>query len=195
MPFRNLFIQVKPTPNPSHLKFLPSGKPVTGDQSPMDFPAAKYSYISPLAKRLFAVDGVTRVFFGSTFITVAKHDEFDWEILKPMIFEVVTEHYASEQPLFTDEPQPEDTTVNDDDSEVVAMIKEILETRVRPFVQEDGGDITYRGFSEELGMVYLTMKGSCAGCPSSGVTLKNGIEKMLMHYIPEVQGVEAIDNE
>jgi len=161
----------------------------------MDYVAARYSHNSPLAKKLFGIDGVTRVFYGKDHISVAKQDEIDWSELKPQIYSTIVEYFTAGTPLFTDEPRPEDTEVKDGDSEVVIMIKEILETRVRPVVQEDGGDITYRDFDEKTGTVRLIMKGSCAGCPSSAVTLKNGIEKMLMHYIPEVKIVEATDFE
>eukprot|EP00331_Platyophrya_macrostoma_P005564 CAMPEP_0176413922 /NCGR_PEP_ID=MMETSP0127-20121128/4965_1 /TAXON_ID=938130 /ORGANISM="Platyophrya macrostoma, Strain WH" /LENGTH=163 /DNA_ID=CAMNT_0017793751 /DNA_START=150 /DNA_END=641 /DNA_ORIENTATION=- len=159
----------------------------------MDFVAARYAHVSPLAKKLFGIDGVNRVFYGKDHIAVSKKEDLEWEVLKPQIYSVISEFFSSPQELFTDEPQPEDTTVKEGDSDVVITIKEIIDTRVRPVVQEDGGDITYRGFDPETGVVKVTMKGSCAGCPSSSVTLKQGIEKMLTHYVPEVNSVEAVD--
>lgn len=146
---------------------------------------------SALAKRLFTIDGVGQVFFGSDFITVTKTDEYAWAVLKPDIFAAITEFYAANEPLFYDSHDPVSAqhTIQDDDSEVVAMIKELLETRIRPAVQEDGGDIVFQEFDPDSGVVMLKMMGACSGCPSSAVTLKSGIENMLMHYIPEVKGV------
>jgi len=160
----------------------------------MDFPSIRYTSVSPLARRLFQVDGVTRVFLGRDFISVTKKEDLDWGTLKPDILEVITDHLTKSQPILTeDAPQSDDTQINDDDSEAVAMIKEIIETRIRPFVQEDGGDVRFMDFNEETGHVRLQMKGSCAGCPSSAVTLKNGIENMLKHYVPEVESIEGVD--
>jgi Fe-S cluster biogenesis protein NfuA len=139
---------------------------------------------------------VTRVFYGSDFISVTKENDLEWSILKPEILSVITEHYTRGQPLFTedlDDDQYSDTKINPDDSEALQMIKEIITTRVRPFVQDDGGDITFLRFEEQTGIVYVEMKGSCAGCPSSAVTLKNGIENMLKHYVSEVKEVLAED--
>eukprot|EP01015_Nassula_variabilis_P020064 TRINITY_DN3448_c0_g1_i9.p1 TRINITY_DN3448_c0_g1~~TRINITY_DN3448_c0_g1_i9.p1 ORF type:complete len:194 (+),score=45.04 TRINITY_DN3448_c0_g1_i9:65-646(+) len=186
--------RTKTTPNPNFLKFIPNGK-VVMEEGTMDFVAARYAHVSPLAKKLFTIDGVTRVFFGRDFVSISKKEDADWNTLKPEIYSVMTDHFTNNLPLFTDQPESEDTKVKEDDSEVVALIKEIIDTRVRPVVQEDGGDITYEGFNEETGIVMLSMRGSCAGCPSSGITLKNGIERMLTHYIPEVTGVEAKDYE
>ena len=166
----------------------------SADQT-MDFSSIRFTHISPLARRLFQIDGVTRVFFGRDFISVTKKDELDWAVLKPEVLEVVTDHFTKGQPVLTeDAPIADDTVIKDDDSEAVAMIKEIIETRIRPFVQEDGGDVKYIDFNEETGHVRLQMKGSCAGCPSSSVTLRNGIENMLKHYVPEVESIEAIDD-
>lgn len=156
------------------------------DGGTMDFSHIRYSHVSPMARKLFGIEGVTRVFYGKDFISVTKEEELDWQFLKPEILAVITDHYTKGLPLFTEEPEAEDTKINENDSEAVAMIKEIIETRVRPFVQEDGGDITYLDFDEEEGLVTIEMKGSCAGCPSSAVTLKNGIEGMLKHYVSEV---------
>ncbi|CAH2036393.1 unnamed protein product [Thlaspi arvense] len=187
---RTMFIQTQSTPNPSSLMFNP-GKPVMEIGS-SDFPNARSAMGSPLAKAIFAIDGVVRVFFGSDFVTVTKSDDVTWDVLKPEIFAVVMDFYSSGQPLFLDSQASaaKDTAINDDDSETVAMIKELLETRIRPSVQDDGGDIEYCGFDTETGIVKLRMQGACSGCPSSSVTLKSGIENMLMHYISEVKGVE-----
>ena len=163
------------------------------DGGTLDFSAMRYTHISPMARNLFNIDGVTRVFYGKDFISVTKEEPLDWQFLKPEILGVITDHYTKGMPLFTEEQPSNDTVINDDDTEAVAMIKEIIDTRVRPFVQEDGGDITYLDFDEGEGLVTVEMKGSCAGCPSSAVTLKNGIEGMLKHYVTEVERVEAVD--
>ncbi|KAL0910729.1 hypothetical protein M5K25_018812 [Dendrobium thyrsiflorum] len=275
---RSMFIQTQSTPNPSSLMFFP-GKPVM-EVGSADFPNARTAMSSTLAKSIFAIDGTTRVFFGSDFVTVTKSDEASWDYLKPEIFAAIMDFYTSGSPLFLDSntAASKDTAINEgrsvaalafeklyedckdddnwcwmkklrladfdgcprgceavenaehvavqylnpfvgnlycsvvffywksrnkvfhggsedscsyiaansDDSEIVAMIKELLETRIRPAVQDDGGDIEYCGFDEETGMVKLRMQGACSGCPSSSVTLKSGIENMLMHYIPEM---------
>ncbi|KAL6494288.1 NifU-like protein 4, mitochondrial [Orobanche gracilis] len=136
--------------------------------------------------------GITRVFFGSDFVTVTKSEEISWDLLKPQIFAAIMDFYSSGQPLILDSTTAAttDTAIHEDDSETVAMIKELLETRIRPAVQDDGGDIEYVGFDSDTGVVKLRMQGACSGCPSSSVTLKSGIENMLMHYVPEVKGVE-----
>ncbi|CAN8303075.1 unnamed protein product [Cochlearia groenlandica] len=187
---RSMFIETQSTPNPSSLMFSP-GKPVMEIGS-SDFPNARSALASPLAKSIFDIDGVVRVFFGSDFVTVTKSDEVTWDYLKPEIFAVVMDFYSSGKPLFTDSQATaaKDTAIHEDDSETVAMIKELLETRIRPSVQDDGGDIEYCGFDTETGIVKLRMQGACSGCPSSSVTLKSGIENMLMHYVSEVKGVE-----
>jgi Fe-S cluster biogenesis protein NfuA len=149
----------------------------------MDFSHMKYTHVSPMARKLFEIEGIVRVFYGKDFISVTKEENLDWEYLKPEILGAITDHYTKGLPLFTEEVQSADTVIHDDDTEAVQLIKEIIETRVRPFVQEDGGDITYLDFVEEEGLVTIEMKGSCAGCPSSSVTLKNGIEGMLKHYV------------
>ncbi|KAI9637588.1 putative iron ion homeostasis-related protein [Dioszegia hungarica] len=190
---RTMFIQTETTPNEASLKFIP-GTPVTGG-STHEFLDLRSALPSPLATRLLTIDGLTEVFFGPDFVTCSKDESLAWSILKPEIFAVLMEHFSSGQPLFKDgqgEGGAEDTRVLDTDSEVVGMIKELLETRVRPAIQEDGGDIEYKGFIEDTGMVQLKLKGSCRGCSSSSVTLKNGIERMLMHYVPEVQAVEQV---
>ncbi|KAL7147154.1 hypothetical protein ABFS83_06G088800 [Erythranthe nasuta] len=187
---RSMFIQTQSTPNPASLMFYP-GKPVL-ETGTADFPNARSAMSSPLAKTLFGIDGATRVFFGSDFITVTKSEETSWDFLKPQIFAAIMDFYSSGQPLIMDSETAAsmDTAIHEDDSETVAMIKELLETRIRPAVQDDGGDIEYVGFDIETGIVKLRMQGACSGCPSSSVTLKSGIENMLMHYVTEVKGVE-----
>lgn len=191
---RALFIQTEGTPNPDSLKFLP-GKPLL-DSGTADFRTEEEGKVSPLAKRLFNLSGVNGVFFASDFLTVSKSEDSDWTTLKPQIFEQIMDFYSAGEPLFSEGNEHKDSLeINDDDSEVVQMIKELLELRIRPSVQEDGGDIVFKDFDEESGVVYLTMQGSCSGCPSSSVTLKSGIENMLMHYIPEVTEVKAAGEE
>ncbi|KAJ6908916.1 nifU-like protein 4 [Populus alba x Populus x berolinensis] len=187
---RTLFIQTQSTPNPLSLMFHP-GKPIM-DVGSADFPNARSAMNSPLAKSIYEIDGITRVFFGADFVTVTKSDDASWEFLEPEIFAAIMDFYSSGEPLFQDSKTAatKDTAISEDDSETVTMIKELLETHIRPAVQDDGGDIEYRGFDEETGIVKLTMQGACSGCPSSSVTLKSGIENMLMHYVPEVKGVE-----
>lgn len=188
---RGMFIQVESTPNPQSLMFYP-GKPVM-EVGSSDFPNARAAMSSPLAKALFVVDGVERVFFGADFVTVTKSEEVSWDVLKPEIFGAIMDFYSTKQPLFYDaQSQASDTAIHEDDDETVQMIKELLETRIRPAVQDDGGDIEYRGFDPESGIVSLKMQGACSGCPSSAVTLKSGIENMLMHYVPEVKGVQEV---
>lgn len=188
-----MFIQTESTPNPATLKFLP-GREVMAEGAVADFPDRDAAARSPLAAALFEVDGVSRVFFGSDFISVTKSDG-DWRHLKPAILGAIMEHFTRELPLFeggTDEPDETEETYSEEDAEVVGQIKELLDTRVRPAVAQDGGDIIFRGFDGKTGIVSLYMRGSCAGCPSSVLTLKHGIENMLRHYIPEVSAVEAV---
>ncbi|KAL0452080.1 UNVERIFIED_CONTAM: NifU-like protein 4, mitochondrial [Sesamum latifolium] len=187
---RSMFIQTQSTPNPASLMFYP-GKPLM-DTGSADFPNARTAMSSPLAKNLFGIDGITRVFFGTDFVTVTKSEDSSWDFLKPEIFAAIMDFYSSEQPLFLDSNTAAsmDTAIQEDDSETVAMIKELLETRIRPAVQDDGGDIEFVRFDPDTGIVKLRMQGACSGCPSSSVTLKSGIENMLMHYVPEVKGVE-----
>lgn len=186
---RSMFIQTQPTPNPASMMFVP-GRSVLESGS-MEFVNAREGMKSPLARRLFQIDGVTTVFFGSDFITVTKSEEYPWNVLKPDVFAAIMDHFTSGDPLLLDASAAaaSDTAIQDDDSETVAMIKELLETRIRPAVMEDGGDIVFKGFDEATGIVKLKMQGACSGCPSSSVTLKSGVENMLMHYIPEVKEV------
>jgi len=151
---------------------------------------------SPLTKALFALDtGIKSLYLGYDFITVTKYAEAKWSHLQTPIYGAIMDFYASGQPALRGEPEITDTTILEEDSEVVAMIKELLESRIRPAVQEDGGDIRYVGFEEETGIVTVQLAGSCVGCPSSSVTLKNGVENMLMHYIPEVTNVVSLEEE
>jgi len=188
-----MFIQTESTPNPATLKFLP-GRDVLGTGS-ANFPDASAAVRSSLAKRLFAVDGVTAVFLGSDFITITKDESADglgWQHLKPMVLGAVMDHYASGEPAMDtpDEDKSGHAEHDGPDAEIVAQIKELLDTRVRPAVAQDGGDIVFHGFQD--GIVSLHMQGACAGCPSSAITLKNGIENMLKHYIPAVQEVRQV---
>ena len=187
-----MFIQTEQTPNPQTLKFLP-GKVV------MDEGTAFYQNIdeaenSPFARRLFAIDGVSGVFFGSDFITITKSDAYEWQVLKPTLLGGIIDHFNSEDKTVEKDAEKEaekSLQTNEDDSDIVKQIKELLDTRVRPAVAMDGGDIIYNDFAD--GVVYLKMQGACSGCPSSTATLKQGIENMLKHYIPEVQEVRPVD--
>ena len=184
-----MFIQTESTPNPATLKFLP-GKPVlpTGTA---DFPSADTAGGSPLATRIFGAGGVAGVFFGPDFVTVTKTDEADWAHIKPGILGAIMEHFQSGQPVLEGAAGAVDHASHDGPDEgIVSQIKELLDTRVRPAVAQDGGDITFHGF--DRGVVYLHMQGACAGCPSSTMTLKMGIENLLRHYIPEVTEVRPV---
>ncbi len=187
-----MFIQTEATPNPATLKFLP-GKPVLGAGT-RDYRDVEMAEKSPLAVRLFGIDGVTAVFFGSDFISVTK-EEGEWQHMKPAILGAIMEHYMSGVAIVEDAPGATDTKEQDEffepeDEDTVDTIKELLDTRVRPAVAQDGGDITFQGYRD--GIVYLTMRGACAGCPSSTATLQHGIENLLKHFIPEVQGVRPM---
>jgi Fe-S cluster biogenesis protein NfuA len=186
-----MFIQTEATPNPATLKFIP-GKPVLPDGS-LDIRDAEAAGRSPLARRLFGVEGVAGVFLGPDFVTVTKR-EGEWQHLKPAILGAIMEHFMSGAPVLehgaTTDDNPDDEFFAESDAQTVATIKELLETRVRPAVAGDGGDITFRGFRD--GVVYLTMKGSCAGCPSSTATLKHGIQNLLRHFLPEVREVQSV---
>lgn len=189
---RSLFIQTATTPNNDALKFLPSQTILGEGKGTVEFLSGREAHASPLARKLFAVDGLKAVMFGPDFITVEKDSEATWMVLKPEIFSILTEHLSAGGPILMEgTAASEDTQPNEDDSEVVSMIKELIDTRVRPAIQEDGGDIEYRGFTDD-GIVQLKLRGACRSCDSSEVTLKNGIESMLMHYVEEVNGVEQI---
>lgn len=183
-----MFIQTEATPNPSTLKFMP-GKPVLRDGT-ADFRNSGDAKSSPLAARLFDIDGVDGVFLGSDFISVTK-GEIEWQHLKPMVLGAIMEHYLSGDPTAAPEDANDagEGSFDPSDADTVATIKELLETRVRPAVAQDGGDITFSGFRN--GVVYLHMRGACSGCPSSTATLRHGIENLLKHFCPDVQAVEA----
>lgn len=184
-----MFIQTEATPNPSTLKFMP-GKAVLGTGT-ADFRSKSDAAQSPLALRLFDIPGISGVFLGSDFISVTKGD-IEWQHLKPMVLGAIMEHYLSGDPVTAGAGEDEEGDENYDpsDEDTVATIKELIETRVRPAVAQDGGDITFSGFRE--GVVYLHMRGACAGCPSSTATLRNGIENLLKHFCPDVQSVQAV---
>lgn len=190
VPKRTMFIQTQETPNPDSLKFLP-GKDVLGKGNTMDFPSITAAQGSPLAKVLFRVEGVKSVFFGGDFITISKAEDAEWAVMKAELFAVIMDFFASGLPLVSKSSQPNsDTQVGEEDDEIVVMIKELLDTRIRPTVQEDGGDIVFVGYED--GIVKLKLQGSCSSCPSSIVTLKSGVQNMLQFYIPEVVSVEQV---
>ena len=185
-----MFIQTEATPNPATLKFLP-GRVVLSEGT-YDFRSSNEAGVSPLAEKLFAVPGVAAVFFGHDFITVTK-DDTDWQHMKPAILGAIMEQFMSGQPVMTagqSEDIEEGEFFDAGDEETVTVIKDLLETRVRPAVAQDGGDITFKGFKE--GIVYLSMRGACAGCPSSTATLQHGIQNLLRHFVPEVEEVRPI---
>lgn len=190
-----MFIQTEPTPNPNTLKFLP-GRDVAGEAALYDFPDAAAAARSPLAAEIFTVEGVARVFFGTDFVSVTKTGTEEWQHMKPAILGAIMEHFQLNRPLISEAAPAEDpgtdAVLSEEDEDIVEQIVELLETRVRPAVAQDGGDIIFRSFDSQTGTVYLNMRGACSGCPSSTATLKGGIEKMLMHYIPEVTAVQAI---
>ena len=186
-----MFIQTEQTPNPQTLKFLP-GKVVMHDATAF-FQNIQEAENSPFAKRLFEVEGVEGVFFGSDFITITKTQSIDWQVMKPLILGSIMDHYNSGEETLIKDEKKDNTSLkqNEDDTDIVKQIKELLDTRVRPAVAMDGGDIIYDSFKD--GIVYLQMQGACSGCPSSTATLKMGIENMLKHYVPEVQEVRPVD--
>jgi len=190
-----MLIQTETTPNPSTLKFLPGQTVMSAGTR--DFATPEDSEASPLAEAIFSTGDVEGVFFGRDFISVTAAPGVEWLHLKPQVLGVLLDHFSSGAPLFkpgsaADISIASDAAIEDrpEDAEIVAQIRELIETRVRPAVAQDGGDIVYRGFSD--GTVYLALHGACAGCPSSTMTLKNGIEGLLKHYVPEVEAVEAV---
>ncbi|MDR3493094.1 MAG: NifU family protein [Ancalomicrobiaceae bacterium] len=184
-----MFIQTETTPNPATLKFLP-GRTVLAEGT-RDYRGETEAAESPLASALFAVPGVAGVFYGSDFVSVTKDDGADWQHLKPAILGAVMEHFIAGSPLFVGEAvvAADEEFFAASDAETVAAIKELIETRVRPAVANDGGDITFKGFKD--GVVFLTMRGACSGCPSSTATLRHGIQNLLRHFLPEVREVRA----
>lgn len=193
-----MFIQTEPTPNPDTIKFLP-GETVAGSAGPFDFASESEAGISPLARAVFSVAGVTRVFLGADFLSVSKDEATDWKHVRPMVLAAIMDHYVAGLPAIdegaTASPEADGVTTAADyegeTAEIVEEILELIETRVRPAVAQDGGDIIFQRFDSDSGIVHLSMRGACAGCPSSTMTLKQGIENMLKAYIPEVNAVEA----
>ena len=183
-----MFIQTEDTPNPATLKFIPGVTVLANDTA--EFTSAEAAKSSPLATRLFAIDGVESVFFSGDFLAITKADQADWFVLKPSVLAGIMEHFASGLPVI--ETKTDTAASDEDDSETVQQIKHLLDTRVRPAVAMDGGDITFHSFED--GVVTLQMRGACQGCPSSTATLKMGIENMLRHYIPEVREVRPTDS-
>ncbi|CAL8247644.1 unnamed protein product [Merluccius merluccius] len=190
VPARTMFVQTQDTPNPNSLKFLPGR--VVLESGTMDFAAPRDAFCSPLARQLFRIDGIKGVFLGPDFITITKSDaDVEWKVIKPDVFAAIMDFFTTGLPVVNEDSTPSpDTAPSDDDDEVVAMIKELLDTRIRPTVQEDGGDVLYRGFED--GIVKLKLQGSCTSCPSSIITLKSGIQNMLQFYVPEVESVEQV---
>jgi Fe-S cluster biogenesis protein NfuA len=184
-----MLIETETTPNPATLKFLPGRTVLAGDGA--DFATPEAADRSPLARNLFSLGDVERVYFGSDFVSVTKAPgSADWATLKPEVLGLIMDHFASGAPLLTGDAVEAETFDDPEDADIVAQIRDLLETRVRPAVANDGGDIVYRGFQK--GIVFLHMQGSCAGCPSSTATLKGGIENLLRHYVPEVVEVRAV---
>jgi Fe-S cluster biogenesis protein NfuA len=188
-----MFIQTEETPNPATLKFLP-GRDVMGAAPPADFPNAESAKASPLAESLFKIPQVSSVFLGSDFITITKSED-DWQQLKPILLTALMDFFLTGLPVINQTPALQDVSEGADgeegDSEIVSTIKQLLDTRVRPAVAQDGGDIVFHGYED--GVVSLTMRGACAGCPSSTATLKHGIENLLKHFIPEINEVRAVE--
>jgi Fe-S cluster biogenesis protein NfuA len=186
-----MFIQTEATPNPATLKFLPGR--VVMPAGTFDARDATGAAPSPLAERMFSIPGVAGVFFGYDFITITKADG-EWQHLKPAILGAIMEHFMSGAPILRDEGaaghEDGEEFFDADDASTVATIKELLETRIRPAVAGDGGDITFRGFKD--GVVYLVMKGACSGCPSSTATLRHGIQNLLRHFLPDVREVQSV---
>ncbi len=184
-----MFIQTEATPNPATMKFLPGE--IVMSMGTANFTVRDDAARSPLARRIFDVDGVAGVFLGGDFITATKTPEGDWDALKPLILSAIMDHYTSGDDIISENISENVPETAPEDDGVVSQIKELLETRVRPAVAQDGGDIIFHGFQQ--GIVYLRMQGACAGCPSSTATLKHGIENMLKYYIPEVQEVRPVE--
>jgi Fe-S cluster biogenesis protein NfuA len=190
-----MFIQTQPTPNPATLKFLP-GRDVS-PATPYEFVSPDEASASPLASALFVINGVRTVFLGSDFVSITKSDDADWAVLKPQALAAIMDHFVSGAPVIADVAKAEAPAMEDDiaydgeTAEIVAEIKELIATRVRPAVANDGGDIIFKRFDVDTGIVHLSMRGACSGCPSSALTLKQGVENLLRHYVPEVTAVEA----
>jgi NFU1 iron-sulfur cluster scaffold homolog, mitochondrial len=185
-----MFIETEGTPNPATLKFLP-GREVMGDRGTADFASAEAAARSPLATKLFGLPGVARVFLGADFITVTEDGEVGWQALRPQVLGAIMEHFMAGAPVVESHDDEEDGDFDPADADIVDQIKELLDTRVRPAVAGDGGDIVFRGYRD--GIVRLHLQGACSGCPSSRATLRHGVENMLRHYVPEVRAVEQVE--
>lgn len=185
-----MFIQTEATPNPATVKFLPGQMVLKAGTA--EFKSIEETANSPLAKRLFGLQGVSGVFFGTDFVSVTKAEDTDWSMLKPMVLGALMEHLSMGQPVVLDGFGEKNDTSDDD--EISAQIRELIDTRVRPMVAMDGGDIEFENFEKDTGVVYLRMRGACAGCPSSTMTLKSGIENMLKHFVPEVNEVRPVQD-
>ena len=183
-----MFIQTEETPNPLTLKYSPGR--IIMEQGTLTITSPEGAWRSPLAEALFHVAGVSEIFFGQDFISVTKTPEQDWDLLKPQILGSIMEYFMENDTVIVRQDKNDETQEEEESSEIVKEIKELIESRIRPAVAQDGGDITFERFTD--GVVYLKMHGACSGCPSSSVTLKNGVENMLRHYVPEVQEVRAI---
>ncbi|NQW00764.1 MAG: NifU family protein [Rhodospirillales bacterium] len=183
-----MFIQTENTPNPATLKFLPGCNVM--ETGTANFTSVDEAAISPLAHNLFATPGITGVFLGADFITITKSEDKDWDLLKPLVLGSIMDHFQSGRPVMSEASTTDGSADDAEDDSITRQIKELIDTRVRPAVAQDGGDIIYKGFEE--GVVYLHMQGACAGCPSSTATLKHGIENMLRYYVPEVEEVRAV---
>ena len=201
---RSLFIGVEETPNPSTLKFKPSGKQILKDDNGMDFRSVVAARRAPLARDVLMQDGVSGVYLGKDFIAVTKKDEERWQNLKPFVYSAIMQFFSDPNavPVLEDEtPSGKQGGVDaaaqeeEEEDDLILMIKELLEEKVRPMAQDDGGDVIFKGFDEKEGVVHVQLLGSCVGCPSSTITLKNGVENMLRHYIPEVTRVDAVMDE
>ncbi len=187
-----MFIQTEATPNPDVIKFLP-GKTVL-DTGTKEFRTEAEAKTSPLAEALYGIDGVTGLFFGSDFLTVRRSPDSEriWAELKPPILSAIMDFYTSGQPILRETAKVEETVYEGELGQIVAEIKDLLDTRVRPAVAQDGGDIEFDRFDMDSGTLYLHMRGACSGCPSSSATLRQGVESLMKHYVPEVKAIEAV---
>ncbi|KAJ2813962.1 hypothetical protein H4S07_000256 [Coemansia furcata] len=196
-----MFIQTATTPNADALQFIP-GVPVLGgsegatsNMRTVEYTSPREGLKSPLATRLFAIEGVKGIMYGSDFVTVRKDSDHPWQLMKPDIYAAIMDHFASGRALIREDSSADESKSVEEDSEIVSEIKELLESRVRPSIQEDGGDLDFVSFDEATGVVRIRLRGACRGCASSSVTLKHGVEGMLTYYIPEVLGVESVEDE
>lgn len=193
-----MFIQTEDTPNPLSMKFLPGQEVLGAGKMGMDFPNPETASASPLVQMLFDVDGVCSVFLGADFVTVTKDETIEWHHIKPAILGAIADFLSAKMPILVHGAEAEDIAAGSadeyegEDKEIVEQIIELIETRVRPAVAQDGGDIIFHKYIPGDGVVFLTMRGACAGCPSATMTLKSGIENLLKHYVPEVTSVESM---